>query len=98
MCGAARDEGGLSTRQLKNAAAEPPNRYEVRHVLPPATNESTRLRRAGPGAGAPCLSSPLLLASARFDAALYGLTSIHHEFHENRSDAFLSCYSVVLPR
>ncbi|CAH2242243.1 jg25176 [Pararge aegeria aegeria] len=47
---AARDEGGLSARQLKNAAAEPPNRYAARHVLPSATN---RERAAGGGRSPP---------------------------------------------
>lgn len=45
--GATRDEGGLSVRQLKNAAAEPPNRYDARHVPTSATNSRSRRPRGG---------------------------------------------------
>lgn len=47
---AVRGEGGHSGRQLKNAAAEPPNRYDARHVPPSATNR--RATDGGRGAGA----------------------------------------------
>lgn len=50
--GAARGEGGLSGRQLKNAAAEPPNRYDARHVPATATNSRARAA-AGRRGGAP---------------------------------------------
>lgn len=49
MRGAARGKGGLSARQVKNAAAEPPNRYEARHVPPAATNRCARPPPRGEG-------------------------------------------------
>lgn len=97
MLGPTRDEGGLSVRQLKNAAAEPPNRYDARHVPPTATNSRARAvaesGRRGP-------HTPLIVSTrgvvAREGCALRSFEL--YEFHRKPVRCIVTCYSVQCRR
>lgn len=86
----ARDEGGLTARQLKNAAAEPSNRYNVRHVPTTATNSRARAAAGAvrSGEGRAIRTAPHRQCTNNHRR---GFTSVgsatHTSYTENRSDA-----------
>lgn len=93
MAGFARDEGGFSGRQLKNAAAEPPNRYDARHVPSTATNSRARAA-AGPARGlqgAAALHQPTVHEEQSRGVDVRRALSHSHEFLRKPVRCIVTC-------
>lgn len=74
-------------RQLKNAAAEPSNRYAARHVPPAPTNGSARSPPAGGPASPRASPSRQCTLTRRADRTHVARALANTSFSENRSDA-----------